>query len=257
METHVSSRAPEGFRRLAWDVMFASRGRGISFDAHFPNLDDGQSRFVVRRQGDEIIGGLVLRRVSVDGLSVGLIGLVCVAERHRGRGHADDLVSTAIEEAQAWRLDDIILWTGKPRVYEKHGFSIQDTELFGSVRPPPAAEKETVRVWREPYGGGLPAFSTAGYRVVTDRAAAIVLHGGNLPIVAEWSGPSADVMTLLRTAMPEGCGLNALIGDNLLDAMIAEGWQVDLHPTNLQMILHLRPRSGPADPYRLRVLDRI
>ena len=220
-------------------------------EAHFPWLDDGSAYFVTLRKDSEIIAGLAVREVSGAGSKVGLLGIVVVHPDHRGEGHSATILAHAIAEAERRGLAELILWTGKPRVYEKMGFSVSDSGLFGEVRHPGGSVAFDTAPWSDK-SRGVPPFARSLQRISTPAASAVIIDGAT---VAEWTGEPEALLPLLASALPETFRLNALSGDALVAAMIEAGWSVDLKPTRLQMVCPLG--GGAFEPPAFRLLDRV
>lgn len=264
MGIDISRTASQGFKELAWDVFFASRGRGISLEAHFPFLGQDKAEYVTVTLQGETVAGLALVPVTRRGTAcvAGLVGLVCVHPGHRGVGHSTAVLRAAIAHARALQLDDLVLWTGKPGVYQTLGFDVHDSAVFGTVTAGaahPAGRTGALRcAWPGPgEGRGLPPFAIGAHEWKSPLAAIVVLEDPAGPILAEWSGLDEHALAIIDEVMPDKWRINALAGDRLLGLLDDGTRELDLRPANLQMIMNLRQRAGEADPYRLRMLDRI
>jgi N-acetylglutamate synthase-like GNAT family acetyltransferase len=264
LDVIITPFPPAGFKDLAWDVFFHSRARGLSLVAHFPWLDSGRGFFVTASEHGVVVAGLAVKIVkSADGTcSAGVLGLVCVHPSHRGKNYSAAILQHAISEARLRELDDLILWTGKPAVYEKLGFRLFDTSSFGTVVTTRHAREVQPQPLRADFPSrgderGLPPFAQRGYRIESSGATVVIVEDGSGPILAEWSGVDHTVVQLLGQTMPARWRINTLAGDKLPKVLAEDGWEINLHASNLQMILPLRLRPVPADPYHLRVLDRI
>jgi GNAT superfamily N-acetyltransferase len=260
----VDDIAPPEFVSLCWDVFFMSRGRGVSMNAHFPWLGiPDEACYVILKVGADIVAGCALRwiRDSHGQRRAGAVGLVCVDERHRGQGHATRTLERAIEHARNQGLADLILWTGKPGVYEGLGFRRADNAVYGQVSAhgPAAAGASPVRAaWPDAAETrGLPPFAVEGWRWKTADASAIVLSDSQGAILAEWNGTEDAVSDLLAQVMPPVWRINALEGDALPGTLGQRGYETALQPSDLRMILPLAAGPTRETDYRLRVLDRI
>jgi hypothetical protein len=184
-----------------------------------------------------------------------------VHPERRGRGHSRTALLASIRHAGWLGTDDLVLWTGKPDVYEASGFKLYDTALYGwaSGLSAPGRAGAVRAPWPTPgEQRGLPPFASKAYHWTTPFASAIVVHDASGPILAEWSGSDEEVVALLAQAMPERWRINVLFSDTLPATLRKTCAAVDLKPSNLQMVLNLRRRDDQStDPYRLRVLDRI
>ncbi len=273
-----SSELPTPYQKLAWHTFFEQRGRGLSFYSHFPWAKEVSlgTWSATLWQGQELVAGLVVRDLSGGfefqnpGLRTAVIGLVCVAEPHRGKGISSFLLDTTLEHLQALRFDSVTLWTNKPAVYANHGFTTEDRSLFGIVRREQCALTEdvlpfsaTVKSW--PDGAefssqlrGLPPFSNHAWRLeaADGSASAVVLLDSIGLALAEWSGQPVRVAELLLQTMPANWRINALRGDSLLNTLKTVGFTLELEQQHLQMWANLSGRTQEGRP-DFRVLDRI
>src|SRR6218665_3868352 len=138
----VDDQPSQDYADLVWEVFFASRGRGLHLTRHFPGLDrvlPGQW-FTLAKVGDTVAGGLCVREARDATGRVGSLGLVCVAPSFRGQGISAALLQRAIAEARKRGLAALRLWTGKPGVYQGHGFVIADDALYGWIKKPNARQ---------------------------------------------------------------------------------------------------------------------
>ncbi len=273
-----SRELPTPYRTLVWHTFFEQRGRGLSFDSHFP-----WSKEVSRGtwsatlwQGQELVAGLVVRDLSGRFAfqciepKTAVIGLVCVVEPHRGKGFSSLLLDMTTKQLRALGFDSATLWTNKAAVYAKHGFTTEDRSLFGIVRRELCATTEvvspcasTVENWPDSaeISGrlrGLPPFSNHAWRLQAaggSASAVLLLDSAGLAL-AEWSGPADRVADLLLETMPANWRMNALRGDPLLNTLKSLGFTLELEQQTLQMWANLSGRSQGGRP-DLRVLDRI
>lgn len=263
----ITPFAPAAYKVLAWQIFFASRNRGITLETHFPWLDSEQAYFVTVQSAGEVVAGLAVKRVPCPSRRhvAGVVGMVCVHPLYRGRGYSTTMLQAAIGHARALGIDDLVLWTGKPGVYQTQGFVPSDSACFGTVAgagPGLARQTDTqCAAWPDSTGKtgsrGLPPFATSALRWSNSRAAIIVMQVGAGSVLAEWEGADSEVMNLISQAMPGRWSINALQSDTLPAMLRQRGMALDLAPSGLQMILNLIPRHGPVDPYQLRILDRI
>lgn len=270
IELRVVTQAPEAYRALVWDTFFASRGRGLSLDLHFPWLraSEGGTWFVVAQSADSVVGGLCVRPTP-DGVSaIASVGLVCVELAHRGQGLSKAMLQRAIDESRDRGLAALRLWTGKPGVYQGLGFVVADPAMFGTVEQPKIHGFQTgVLPRREAWpnslsanGAGLPPFAASGCRWLTETATLITLEDAEGTIVAEWTGPSEAVAELMEQVLPPQVRINTLKGDDLPAVLTERGWRCNLTESRLQMVLPLLGERTPqewADQQSPRVLHRI
>ena len=253
---------------LVWNEFFVSRGRGLALEAHFPWMLRPGPRVLYAEllEGDELVGGLVLRDSSpcVPGIGpVASVGLVCLREGHRGKGLSRILLAEAIGRGRRDGFAALTLWTGKPGVYEALGFRVADRSLFGWVDNPRGD------AGRDPFAQGaagagparpLPPFARELVVLAEGEAYCAVAGAGTGPIVVEHRGAAAAVTGILGRHLPRRWRLNASLGDPLLEALGRAGMSLELRPGNLQMWLPLEAGLTPeslAGRARYSVLDRI
>lgn len=264
LKVETSELCPQDFVDAAWAEFFVSRNRGVSIETNLGWLRKFTGFYTGLRRHGRLIAGLILRHHQ-DPMSLrqaGVIGLVWVAPQERGQGYSSVLLEPTIAEARRLGLNDLLLWTSKPAVYEKVGFKGADNALLGSVMAqhlvPELDQELSHEVW--PGRGsarGLPAFASSGAKWVSAGATATTLETAAGAVLAEWTGSDADVARLLGACMPPVWSLNALIGDTLPATLVVSRWRLDLAPIHLRMVLPLGPECPEVDAYRLRLLDRI
>lgn len=256
-----ASQLPPAYAALLWDVFFVQRGRGLSLEEHFPWIvhPQGGASFATLSDGDALLAGLIVRPCSPMAAAV---GLVCVHPAYRGQGLSTQLLQQTLVEVDRLGHAATTLWTGKPTVYERHGFVPRDDGVQYQVsdwqagpasaparRWPDAAESASQR-------RGLPAYAHHGLRVGTTRAELLLLQDPLGMALAEWQGEDADVIELLAAVMPRRWRLSALQGDTLPAVLAARGAAMAASPQQLQM-WRLRPGVPSPELPRLRLLDRI
>ena len=260
---------PEGARNLIWDVFFASRQRGISLDYHFPWLLDEeriacvtlsrefngvletQAALVIKKQHIEIVG------------TVGLIGLVCVDVKHRGRGLSTRLIRAAEEYAKRASLNALLLWTTKPDVYEKVGFTIDSIDLYGTARKATASlhigagdiSLANIRVEKR-NNGGVPAFANEVIEFSTGSASVTACKTNQGLSLAEWHGDPQEIVALINNCFPNVWQINAAEYSPLIPALQGNGYSLDLRPGATRMVLGLTLTNQQPIPY-IKLLDRI
>lgn len=254
-----AAELPPDYGALLWDTFFTQRRRGVSLEAHFPWITRPTPGlgFATLSDAGSVLAGLTVKPC---GQQAAAVGLVCVHPAHRGQGLSRQLLTQTLA-----RLDDAgvvatTLWTGKPGVYEAHGFRSQDAGLLCDVRDLPSATgRARASSWPDsspPAERGLPPYAHHALRLADDRADALVLLDPLGLALAEWQGQDDDIITLLRPVMPRHWRLHALQGDTLPQALAATGATLTRTAQHLQM---WRPRPGQALPVvpQLRLLDRI
>lgn len=256
-----SPSLPAAYAALLWDVFFVQRGRGLSLEEHFPWINQPEEgvRFATLSDGEALLAGLTVRPC---GTQTAAIGLVCVRPSHRGQGLSTQLLEQTLREVDGMGIAATTLWTGKPAVYQSHGFAPRDDGLQCQVSQWSAGMAcAPARRWPDTAEAagrrrGLPAYAHHGLRVGTDGAELLLLVDPLGVSLAQWQGHDGDVIELLASVMPPRWRLNALQGDSLPQALADRGATLTVVPQQLQM---WRPRPGTSWPElpRLRLLDRI
>ncbi|OWK27839.1 GNAT family N-acetyltransferase [Sphingomonas dokdonensis] len=193
---------PGPFRDLAWQVFFASRGRGVSLDAHFPWIGGGgrDDRSWLMEVDGRPAAMLCVRRGIVADVHFSAIGLVCTAPDFERRGFATRLLKTALDAIG--EDAPVLLWTSQHAFYARLGFELIDPTLVAAcVFPPEIAVDRHGTCWQRYdwtardrvspcFGGqrGVPTFVTSVERwsLIDDPAEFLVLSPGDkAPIVLE------------------------------------------------------------------------
>lgn len=250
---------PDSVAALIWRVFFASRGRGLSFHAHFPwARDAGVRSIIIPGAGDDVSAALVIRAVSYERTLVGLVGTVCVAEEHRGRGLSRTLLRKAEAEARGMDLAALVLWTTKPGVYAREGFVPDpiDAEFMVLNR----GGGEGVEVSRSPWPGpkdrrGLPSFAHGAESVRMEGAEIIILHTEEGKSLAEWSGDEYEVAALLRATMPASWRLHCRRDDPILSSLAATGSHLVAQPAAFRLVKAVQAQRYVV-PF-IPLLDRV
>lgn len=246
------------FAALVWEVFFQERGRGLSLVQHFPWLGrDPQAHYACLRDGQQLVAGLVARRIGTT--STAAIGLVCVRADRRGQGLGRLLLDQSIEALDALGFTALTLWTGKPDVYRRQGFEVDDTSVLHTIQTCPARSTTPIErmTWPSPRDDrGLPPFglSAACYR--SPDAQAIVVTDPRGDAVAQWEGPDESVAALLASVLQTPWRLHALAHDTLPSALAASGAVLHTERNHLQMWRD-HPQLGASPRPALRLLDRI
>lgn len=269
-EPVLNNGIPHLTQMLIWDVFFASRGRGISFSAHFPWAESNPNIIslainpISQKNDKRTIAALIIKPQQINnGDLIGLVGLVCVAEAFRGQGLCARLLSKAIETGARNSFKALVLWSQKPSVYAGHGFSIDEQEFHGQVETgskPDFALDFSTAPWPTTYcnkmGRGLPAFALGGKLFISDHAKAIVLETKTGFSVAEWQGDPSSVTDLLEHALPKQWSLSINPNDPLLAELRARNFLCSLKPGAVRMIKTISSIESAAIP-KIGMLDRI
>lgn len=270
-EVVLTAGVPDPIRVLLWDVFFSSRGRGVSLSVHFPWLDNEEDIFCIGILDSEptrtkkVIAALVVKRIHLSTCrSIGLIGLVCVAEEWRGNGFSSQLMSEATNFGKKINLDALVLWTQKPDVYIGHDFVLDGQDMFGYVRQRKVKHCDIAfssEVWPDLASirtqQGLPPFAKSGRLISTELASAVVLDAQDGSVtLAKWCGQNEDVVDLLESTLPDEWGINISEGDGLVLELQKRDFEVDLKPAAVRMVKNLK--NSPMPELKIiEFLDRV
>lgn len=250
-----------GVRDLVWEVFFASRGRGIGLDEHFPWLSDPNGVHCLWLK-DDLSGGAVAaalvvreRKVSPNTV-IGQVGLVCVQEARRGQGLSRHLMAEAVRLAHARGLSDLVLWTTKPQVYAKTGFVPESQDIFVRVQAPLEMAPLQISVIRSTASCNLPPFANAAWQWRSDSAQLTTLEGSGGVTLAAWQGEPRALLPLLCAAMPSQWCVNLSQTDPLLTHLERYGFRCATQPGAWQMRLHSSTHPAAEIPL-IPLLERI
>lgn len=264
VQLEILNKCPQDFIEAIWEEFFLSRHRGSSVNFNLGWLLQMAGFYVGIRQNGRLIAGLVMRpeRPNHFKRDAASIGFVWVATAQRGMGYSTLLLEHTIALARKEMFHDLLLWTGKPRVYEKIGFISQDNALICEVSGKYDLDGKVVELDRERWPNrddtrGLPAFASAAHLLRSENASAVTLETAGGPVLAEWKGSDTHVIELLNGSMGPEWRLNAITGDTLPRSLIESGWEVEIRSTRLRMILPLQGEVPEPETYRLRLLDRL
>lgn len=250
MEIEISTKRNSTFEKIAWDIFFESKQRGVSFDRHFPWISSSSNNvwYLIAKSGNTVVGGLVLKekKISFENkvFKLGLIGLVCIKTEFRTLGIASKLIREATTFVTANRLDALTLWTGKPAIYEKHGFIGKDPWLYGSVNRTDALINRSKFLsvsfnHRQRLDLALPPFARSVSEYFDDQSSALIVQDSTGCILMEYSGEASNVAAMLATQMPPRWRINVTNNDPLLEQLVQLGLNIAIQPSNLQMWLCL------------------
>lgn len=266
LRTTVSDWIRPDAIHLMWRVFFASRNRGVSPEFHFPWIHDKHGLHCVctyaeTSQPPVVVAALVLRQRALEqGGRIGLIGLVCVAEEFRGRGLSTQLLELAIKQAKSLQLSHLVLWTTKPEVYEKLGFQVDSTDMFGTVKrrrashAPRSAAHATNAVVVTPLDGA-PAFAREVVRYATATATITVCKSSTTETLVAHTGSMDEVMALIDQVMPDEWNLNTPAHAPIIETLSQYGYEPTLKPSAVRMDLPLT--GGSSHVGNIPFLDRI
>ncbi|SDH22073.1 GNAT family N-acetyltransferase [Janthinobacterium sp. YR213] len=265
----LSTVASEALKALFWEVFFQSKNRGVTLQRHFPWLSAAPNGVILAeaRIGTVTVGGLVLRekqyQLGERTLRIAMIGLVCVAQRERGKGIANSMLEAIVAHAREQQFDYLTLWTSQYSVYEKHGFQVADRWMYGWVRGGEGNDQQPF----EPDSNlvpdtslPLPPFARAVYCYRDPVCSMVVLEDTHGAIVTAYDGLPAAAASAMVRHLPSCWRLNVLAQDAILHELQLHGRTLELAPVRLQMWLPLRdvlPVEQLLDHVTFPVLDRI
>lgn len=266
----TSDRSP-GFERVAWDVFFQSRNRGLSLEKHFPwiveSLDAGF--YLLAEIEGNVVGGLVIKnwRGLIDDREVklGVIGLVCVSSDLRGQGIFRKIIKAALSQARADSFDALTLWTGSPALYTHYGFLGADAWQYGWIYKREGECKnvngdlDELKII-EMQGTPVPPFAQSVYQLLGRNASVFLIRDGRGWIVSGYKGNVRDAAHLMVKKLSDSWRLNVQKNDSLLNELKQIGCEIDVKPVNLQMWHTIDPELAVSDlvnNIRIPVLERI
>jgi len=261
----------EGAKKLIWEVFFESRQRGISLSFHFPWLDDHRQKVAcltleeVDEGGARVCAALVIKQQHIDGLGVvGLVGMVCVAPDHRGRGLSTRLMEAARAYAEDAKLGALVLWTNQPGVYEKVGFVIDSQDLYGTVKQVMGTTVSLESSIRKVDGISKQSLHTHGVPPFADDV--IEFSDGNVTVticqskrgitLADWCGDTERLISLIERVLPDAWQLNILKDAPLLEVLHKHNYKMDLRPGAVRMLRRISMQDNATIPY-INILQRI
>lgn len=266
----TSNRNPD-FEKIAWDVFFQSKNRGISLERHFPWILESQySGFYVLAENEgEIVGGLVVKKwqgyLGNRRIKVGLIGLVCVKPDSRGKGISDNLLEVALKQAKDDGVDALTLWTNFPSLYSRYGFFEGDAWSYGWVHNKydisnnRKYERKKIKIL-ELEGAPVPPFAESVHQLIGLGFSIFLVKDVTGWIVAGYSGNVRDAAQSMVENLSNKWRLNILKNDPLYNELNKLGCEIDVNPVNLQMWYCVDSKliiSDLVENLHIPVLDRI
>lgn len=210
-----------GVRRLIWDEFFTSRGRGIDWATHLPWSAGSEilcASATLSATHGAVVAALLIRPIA--DTSTAMIGYVCVDPAFRRLGLSSRLIELAAQSLRRLRVDKILLWTGKPAVYERVGFVVcaQERRITLRGRVPRPAIPVALTPWPSATDDsriGLPPFATAGWRATSSDAQAVFVDTPMGASLLDQSGAPDAVVSTLFAARPNEWSAT-LVSDNPL-----------------------------------------
>jgi len=195
---------PANARGLIWHEFFFLRGRGRDWATHLPWAQDQGTFSATAMQSGITLATLVIRR-SYD-TSLAMVGFVCVESAARGQGLSATLIDFAAAAASIHGFKEMMLWTTKPRVYERCGFAVCQTEERLSLdltrkRP---AKSPLLQPWPNANvtSVGLPPFARSCWSAETPTARIVFADTPTGPTLLDHQGRADAVLDLAMQAQP-------------------------------------------------------
>ncbi len=254
------SGVPSAARQLIWEVFFASRQRGIDLPTHFPWIEQNVDIHCLTLSEEDdrpVVATLVLReRNQPPGNRCAMIGMVCVDQARRGQGLSSQLLANMLTFAAEQKINTLLLWTGQPSIYSRHGFAPDTCDSFSRVTLDPLRPRAQVGFFKglADTARGLPPFAQQLIRLESDAAELIGIETMNGIAIAEWKGSPSAVLDLIESALPATWSLNAPADASIFDEIRKRGHSSLPLPCATRMVRHLNlPEHIPY----ISVLDRI
>lgn len=272
MNISISKTPSCNLRELFWNIFFKSKNRGVSLDRHFPWLkgDSGDTFFFEVLISSVTVAGLVLRqrkyKIDEREVTIGMVGLVCVASEYRGAGIATELLTKTINYSNDNNYDYLTLWTNKHDVYSKHNFYVADPWQYGGVATDGCfselglnrlfIEKSVFELDSLP----LPPFASAVHEYSFGDLSFTLIKGSEGDIVVDYKGSAFDLGLFMIQELPVYWRLNVIKKDPLISVLVNFGADVKLVDVNIQMWLDLKnidQQNSTIKRIIIPVLDRI
>lgn len=197
---------PSKARRLIWDEFFQSRRRGIDWETHLPWAVPGEALSVsiidpsLATGGKDFLATLVIRRLQ--GTTSAMTGFVCVTPSHRGMGLSRTMLDFAASILPRLGLQEMLLWTGAPAVYESSGFTVSEQEQRVTLRGDGVPDHRALQLSNWPSkcampGPGLAPFATSTWQATLDEARIVFADTAQGPFLLDMDGePDAIVRAM-------------------------------------------------------------
>ncbi len=238
-------------QQLIWNEFFASRGRGADWATHLPWSENSQTLCVsatVSEPEASVVAALVIR--CVPDTSTALIGYVCVDPAFRQHGLSGHLLNLAAVTLRGRGLDRMLLWTGKPSVYERRGFVIIGHERRVTMRGAAAGPAGSVTLTPWPTSNddkkiGLPPFATSGWRAASPDAHIVFVDTPMGATLLDQSGAPQAVVRVMSAARPGDWSATLVRDHPLLRYAETNGMSVENTPGPVTMYRALGENRSP------------
>lgn len=265
----IHQGVPPSARALIWKVFFSSRGRGVDLPTHYPWIGNRAqvTSVLISRSGssdESAAATLVIKEEALPNVgTVGLVGLVCVDDAFRGSGLSHQLLSAATDIGKEKSYDCLVLWTNKPNVYVKHGFTVDSHDRYGAVRRHAATGQDnlfhhdlTGVTVEDKSSQGVPAFAQSVIAFSNHTASITVIQTLQGCTLTEWTGDWDAVFQIIDQALPDQWNLNAPGNSGIYAELINRGYSPELQVNSQRMISSLSGKNFPSFPY-ISLLNRI
>lgn len=204
LNLHIEESVPSDAMKLIWNEFFESRNRGIDWATHLPWTTQGNTLCASARTKSEIVGTLLIR--CLPPTSTALVGYVCVQPSHRGQNLSRMLIEYSANALAARGFTQLVLWTGKPQVYQNSGFAIvaydqsiemriepQIANFAVCLSPWPVAKDRTI---------GLPPFALAGWLAEGVGTSIVFVDTPTGATLLQENGIPSSVIQIMSAARP-------------------------------------------------------
>lgn len=253
----VDGAPPPAARALIWQEFFQSRGRGIDWVTHLPWVGQASSACASVSIGSEVVAALLIR--ILPGTATAMIGYVCVDNQYRGRGLSRILLELSIEWLSESNLDQVVLWTSKPGVYDTIGFMVggQARNLRLRIESMPSVPGLACVSWPgsaidQP---GLPPFATAGYCATLGDARIAFADTATGATLLDLHGEPEAVYVLMAILRPGNWSAALDPSDRFYDYAVSNSLVVD--DTAGPFVMYRSLANAEVVPIRIPVAMRI
>lgn len=238
----LENGVPPGAQHLIWEEFFGSRGRGIDWATHLPWAHEAATMCASAAliESGSIVAALLVRQIP--GTAFAMIGFVCVDPALRGHGLSGRLIDLAAAPLRRLGMTHLLLWTGKPAVYERIGFTIAVQERCLSIRAPAHAPSNaafgTLDPWPAPEDGtgpGLPPFATAGWVAIGEETRIVFADTPLGTALLDHSGPPGAVLDAMFAVRAGDWTATLEAGHPLHREAVMRGFCIDDAPGPLTM----------------------
>ncbi|MDI3361446.1 GNAT family N-acetyltransferase [Lelliottia sp. V89_10] len=239
--------ASQEFLNIVWDVFFLKKSRGRSLKIHFPWLFDSSTQFLSFEiiKNKEIVGGLIVAEKNINSIKVGLLGLVCIDERFRGKGYLKKLMDSALSTIALENFDAIYLWTSQHDLYKKYGFSSLDDSILVKVKyitnshsEPKAKIKITERA-----DLSIPPFASSIYQADIDDVSFIYCENNQSKYILSYNGILESVIKAFGAFVDDTFYINSydVCRNEFLEA--EKYAHIEIYQQNIQMVKVIKTES--------------